>query len=141
MGFDRAYAIGAAGLAAQRTRMEAVASNLVNVRTTRTAEGGPYRRLAPVFAAERVAEPGARGFDAALRSVAVQRIAVDDSEPMRLYEPGHPDADESGYVDYPAIDLGSEMVDMLSATRSYEANVTLVRSVRDMARSTLEILS
>ena len=140
MGLDRAFAIAAAGLAAQRTRMETVASNLVNVRTTRTAEGGPYRRLSPVFQAERIGAAGQGDFGDALRSVAVERVVADDSEPLRVFEPGHPDADETGYVSYPSIDLGSEMVDMLSATRSYEANVTLVRSVRDMVRTTLEIL-
>jgi len=141
MSLQRAFAISATGLTAQRTRMETVASNLANARTTRTPEGGPYRRQAPVFAAEPLSVSFDDTLGRVLRSVQVQRIAQDDSEPLLRYEPGHPDADAAGFVAYPNIDPVKEMVDMLSATRSYEANVTVVRSVKDMGQHALQIIA
>ncbi len=140
MSLLRAFAISASGLTAQRTRMETIASNLANARTTRTAEGGPYRRKQPVFTAEPLAASFGDTLGAALRAVRVERIAEDPSPSLMKYEPGHPDADASGMVAYPNVDPVQEMVDMLSATRSYEANVTLVRDVREMGRSALGIL-
>lgn len=140
MSLERAFLIAASGLAAQRTRMEIVASNLANARTTRTPEGGPYRRKEPVFVAEPLAAPFEKSLAGALRSVRVERIVEDPAPPALRYEPGHPDADADGFVPYPNVDPVEEMVDMLSATRSYEANVTLVRSVREMFRSALGIL-
>jgi flagellar basal-body rod protein FlgC len=135
MSLNRAFDIGSLGLSAQRTRMETVASNLANARTTRTPEGGPYKRIAPVFVVTPVAE------NAALRGVRVTEIVEDPSPPVLRFEPGHPDADVEGYVRYPNVDPVKEMVDMLSATRSYEANVTLIKSVRGMLQSALQILS
>jgi flagellar basal-body rod protein FlgC len=120
--------------------METVASNLANARTTRTAEGGPYRRREPIFTAEPVAASFADRLGKTLRAVRVERIAEDPAPPMLRFEPGHPDADEAGFVAYPNVDPVKEMVDMLSATRSYEANVTLVRSVRDMLKNALSIV-
>ncbi len=140
MSLDRAMSIAAAGLAAQRTRMEVVASNLANARTTRTPEGGPYRRREPVFTAEAVPGSFGEALDGALRSVRVESIVEDPAPPALKFEPGHPDADPSGFVAYPNVDPVQEMVDMLSATRSYEANVTVVRSVREMVRSALQIV-
>jgi flagellar basal-body rod protein FlgC len=140
MSLNRVLEIGAAALAAQRTRMEAVASNLANSRTTKTPEGGPYRRKQPVFTAEPVAASFGDQLGQALRSVRVERIVDDPSPPVMKYEPGHPDADAAGMVAYPNVDPVQEMVDMLSATRSYEANVTVVRDVREMTRSALQIL-
>jgi flagellar basal-body rod protein FlgC len=141
MSLLRALAIAATGLSAQRTRMETVASNLANARTTRSPEGGPYRRQSPVFAADPI--PGATGDDPLgrdLRGVRVEEIFSDPGPPVLRHEPGHPDADAAGFVAYPDVDPVTEMVDMLSATRSYEANVTVVRSVRDMGRAALEII-
>lgn len=144
MSLQRAFAISASGLSAQRTRMETVASNLANANTTRTAEGGPYKRKMPVFMSQ--AEVQTFGeqirsrLNAGLRSVAVERIAEDDSPPQLKFEPGHPDADEKGMVAYPNVDPVVEMVDMLSATRSYEANVTAVKSVRAMGAAALDII-
>jgi len=140
MSLERAFAIAASGLAAQRTRMEIVASNLANARTTRSPEGGPYRRKEPLFVAEPVGAPFEEALAGALRSVRVQGIVEDPTPGVVRYEPGHPDADADGFVRYPNVDPIEEMVDMLSATRSYEANVTLVRSVREMLRSALGIL-
>lgn len=140
MSLNRVLEIGAAALAAQRTRMETVASNLANARTTKTAEGGPYRRKMPVFTAEPVAAPFGDQLGLALRSVRVEGIVEDPAPPVMKYEPGHPDADAAGMVAYPNVDPVQEMVDMLSATRSYEANITVVRDVREMTRSALQIL-
>ena len=139
MSLQRAFTIGASGLTAQRTRMETVASNLANARTTRTAEGGPYRRREPVFTAEPVRTSFGETLGRALRAVRVERIATDPSAPVLRHEPGHPDADEQGFVAYPNVDPVREMVDMMSATRSYEANVTLISGIRSMVRSALEI--
>ncbi len=141
MSLQRAFAIAASGLTAQRTRMESVASNLANARTTRTPEGGPYRRQAPIF----VSQPLTNNFDdmlgSSLRAVRVDSVATETMPPILRYEPGHPDADESGFVAYPNVDPVREMIDMLSATRSYEANVTVVRGVREMSGAALEILT
>jgi flagellar basal-body rod protein FlgC len=140
MSLNRALGICAAGLSAQRTRMEIVASNLANARTTRTPEGGPYKRKEPVFTADPVPSNFGDELGVALKSVRVERIVEDPAPPVKKFEPGHPDADESGFVSYPNVEPLQEMVDMLSATRSYEANVTTVRSIREMLRSALGIL-
>ena len=139
MSLKQAFDVSASGMSAQRTRMETIASNLANVRTTRTAEGGPYRRRAPVFVTEAFR---GRWRDAlnGLRKVKVETIAEDPSAPVMRYEPGHPDADAAGYVAYPNVDAAQEMVDMLSATRSYEANINVLKSLRTMVRSALDIL-
>jgi flagellar basal-body rod protein FlgC len=134
------FSIAASGLTAERVRLQTVASNMANARTTRTAEGGPYRRRHAVFTAEPVPSAFGDALGLALRRVRVERIVADPAPPLVKYEPGHPDADAAGFVAYPNVDPLLEMVDMLSATRSYEANVTLVRSVREMLRSALQIL-
>jgi flagellar basal-body rod protein FlgC len=140
MSLMRALGISASGLAAQRARMEVVASNLANARTTRTPEGGPYRRKSPVLTAEPVPATFGDAMGAALRGVRLERIVEDPAPPIRKFEPGHPDADAAGFVAYPNVDPVVEMVDMLSATRSYEANITMVRSIKEMSRSALGIL-
>ncbi len=125
---------------AQRVRMSVIASNLANVETTRTAEGGAYRRKDIVFSAE-------QGFGAVLRSavdtqspgVKVAGI-IEDKRPLKYaYEPSHPDADDKGYVAYPNINVAEEMVNMITASRSYEANVSAFKATRDMAMKALEI--
>ena len=135
-----AFGIGAAGLSAQRTRMEVVASNLANARTTRTPEGGPYVRKLPVFTAEPLTANFGDTLGHALHTVRVERIVDDPSPPILRHEPGHPHADAQGFVAYPNVDAVREMIDMLSATRSYEANVTVVRGIRQMLRNALGIL-
>jgi flagellar basal-body rod protein FlgC len=139
MSLNRAFGIGAAGLTAQRTRMETVASNLANARTTRTPEGGPFRRLLPVFGSKPLEAPIGDRIGRDLRSVEVLRVIADPSPPLLRFEPGHPDSNAEGLVAYPNVDPVKEMVDMLSATRSYEAGVTIVKSVREMSHAALEI--
>jgi flagellar basal-body rod protein FlgC len=132
--------VAASGLSAERTRMNTVASNLANARTTRTEDGGPYKRLDPVFQARplsRVAGPNA--FGQAVSTVQVSSIQKDQRDPMSVYEPGHPDADANGYVKYPNINVVEEMVNMMTASRAYEAGVTSIESVKSMARSALAI--
>ncbi len=134
----------ASGLSAQRLRMNLISANLANVHTTRTAEGGPYRRREVVFQAV----PPARGFGAAMRHAATAappsevrplKIIEDVRPPVLKYDPGHPDADENGYVALPQVNVMEEMVNLMSATRSYEANLNAVRAARDMALKALEI--
>lgn len=143
MSFLSSMDISASALTAERTRMDVVAENLANINTTRTAEGGPYRRRYVVF--EQKADPSFNEYltDALGRragsGVRVSEIGEDQS-PFKLdYEPGHPDANADGYVEMPNVDLAREMVDMISATRSYEANVTAANATKNMALKALEI--
>lgn len=138
MGIGTSDEIAAAGMSAQRLRLEIIAANLANARTTRTAEGGPYRRKFPVFRAVNL-EAGARSFAGELRSVAVDDIRADDSELQRLYQPGHPDADEYGYVSYPNINIIDEMVNLAGAARSYEANLQVLKTVGRLSNAALDI--
>jgi len=117
--------------------MDTIANNLANANTTRTEEGGPYRRQMPVFSARTQAQPNQHGFKGAGGRV----IGIhEDPTPGRLvYDPEHPDADAEGYVHYPNVNIVTEMVDMITATRAYEANVTVINSARSMAMKALEI--
>src|SRR6266496_154932 len=118
--------IGASGMAAQRTRAELLVENLANAETTRTPEGGPYRRKDVVFESTPVESPFSSVFQSQLESssgVAVSDVVTDNSEPERRYLPGHPDADKEGYVAFPKINTAEDMVDLMNATRSYQANV------------------
>lgn len=133
--------IAASGLEAQRARLELIASNLANAQTTRTAEGGPYRRQLAVFAAKSVEGGGfADALDQAARGAQIIDARSDPRPPVMRYEPGHPDANPEGYVAYPNIDPAEEMVDMLSAVRTYEANVNVVKTARQMNESALSMI-
>lgn len=138
MGIDRMMKVAASGLAMQRARMEAVASNLANAQTTRTPEGGPYVRKLPVVRAERL-EGASFGdaLDRAVRQVRVTDVIEDQTPGAIRFEPGHPDADAEGYVTYPNVDPVKEMVDLLSAARSYEANANVVKVAGRMHESAL----
>ena len=143
MDFFDALHISSSGLTAQRLRMNLIAANLANMNTTRTKAGGPYRRKDPVFAAQAPAASfremlGNRQREL-LKEVAVVRIVEDSRPPIKKHDPTHPDADENGYVSMPNINLMEEMVNMISATRSYEANVTAIQSAKAMALKALEI--
>jgi len=147
MGFMDTLAISASGMTAERLRMDVVANNLANVNTTRTPGGGPFRReqvaLAPTtasFAQTLAGLSGAEeGMGAVSGGVRVAGITPDMRPFKRAYEPGHPDADAQGYVSLPNIDTVTEMVDMMSATRAYEANVAAVGAVKSMAMKAMEI--
>ncbi|MHB0939769.1 MAG: flagellar basal body rod protein FlgC [Armatimonadota bacterium] len=121
------FDIAASGLAAQRFRLDVVSGNLANAETTRTPEGGPYRRQQVVFEA---------GEDGGVQLVE----AVPDERPLRsVYQPGHPDANADGYVEMPNVNPVEEMVDLVAATRSYEANVTALNATKGMIKKALEI--
>jgi len=131
------FNIAASGLTAQRVRVQTISSNLANARTTRTDEGGPYQRRAPVFRAQPTQTFGS-ALDQVLSSVRVDRIARMGGV-RQVFDPGHPDADGEGYVAMPDIDVIAEMVDLMTASRSYEANINAVNTTRDMALRALEI--
>lgn len=124
--------VSASGLAAQRRRLDVVANNIANAETTRTPQGGPYRRQQVVFSAEQAGVEG--------QGVSVTQVIEDQRPPRIIYRPGHPDADEKGFVAMPNVNVMEEMVDMVSATRSYEANVAAVDAAKAMVRKALEIV-
>lgn len=144
MNFFSAMEIAASGLGAQRTRMNALASNLANARTTRNENGdGPYRRLDPVFRAvplnERIAEMQRDPHAGRAYMVEVPEIREDDGPPQQVYEPSHPDADENGFVQLPNVNVVEEMVNMITASRAYESGVTVMQTIKSMARSAISI--
>lgn len=126
-----ALSVSASGLSAQRTRLNATASNIANVQTTRTPEGGPYKRLDAVF----------RTVDAGdgVAGVRVDEVREDQEAPRLAYDPGHPDANPEGYVAMPNVNLVEEMVNMITAQRAYEANASAVDVTKKMARSAIGI--
>lgn len=141
MDFLTALHISTTGLTAQRTTMNVIAANLANLNTTRTPEGVPYRRRIALMTAEPLEDFQAvlAGFNEALSKVEVSEI-VEEATPFRqVYDPGHPDANESGYVSFPNVDVVTEMTDMMIARRSYEANVTSIAATKRMALKALEI--
>ncbi len=131
--------IGVSGLLAQRARMAATASNLANAQTTRTPEGGPYRRRDPVFTTQSVGGPFADRLSGAMRKVEVSRVALDPRPAVIRFEPGHPDADATGHVALPRVNTVEEVSNMMSASRSYQANLLVLRKAREMARAALNI--
>ena len=138
--------ISASGLTAERLRMDVTAENLANAQTTRGADGQPYRRK------EVILQEAPGSFGATLSSVIgggsntngggvhVAGIVEDPTPPKRIYDPGHPDADAQGYVSMPNVDTVTEMVDLISASRAYEANVTAMQAAKQMFSRTLELL-
>lgn len=143
MNFFDALHISSSGLSAQRLRMNLISSNLANVNTTRTSEGGPYRKKEAVFAASQQEQGFQNILDSQLKGktseVKVLGV-VESSAPFQLkYDPAHPDADKKGFVKMPNVNLVEEMVNMISATRSYEANVAAVSAAKKMALKALEI--
>ncbi len=139
--FD-ALSISASGMAAQRLRSQLLVENIANAETTRTAGGGPYRRKDAVFTATSVGNSFGTVLDSALQptGVRVADIVVDARDPELRYLPGHPDADPSGYVAFPRVNAAEEMVDLMSAGRSYEANVAAISALKDMILRSLDIL-
>ena len=140
------FEISGSGLSAQRLRMDTVSNNIANVNTTRTAEGGPYKRLRVVFTPRQPEpifllpmDPKARAAAQLGAGVRVAGVSPDPTAPKMVYDPGHPDADAKGYVAMPNVNIVNEMVDLISASRAYEANVTAINSAKQMAAKALEI--
>ncbi|MCC7408570.1 MAG: flagellar basal body rod protein FlgC [Phycisphaeraceae bacterium] len=128
--------ISTSGLVAQRTRMEVITANLINRDSQLDAQGNyaPYRRRVPVFAVGDPATGGDRG-------VHVQEIALDTSPLRKVHEPGNPLADAQGYVEYPNVDLATEMINAIDASRAYEANITAAEATKSMMLSSLRLLA
>ncbi len=135
----QALDISGSALAAERVRMQVVTTNIANAGVTRTAEGGPYRRREVVFAEELARAIGDDRDGIPAGGVRVAGVVPDPSAFERVYRPSHPDADDEGFVAMPNVNVALEMVDLLSASRSYEANLTSVRAFQEMMRQTLAI--
>lgn len=144
MGIFSSLNISGTALTAERTRMDVISKNIANVNTTRTSSGKPYRRQMPLFK-----EMEGQSFSSILSrennklaeksGVKITGIVEDKTPFKTIYDPGHPDADKDGYVLMPNVDIVTEMVDMITASRSYEANMTSINSAKSMAMKALEI--
>jgi flagellar basal-body rod protein FlgC len=134
--------VSASGMAAQRARAEAIAENLANADTTRTGEGGPYRRKDVVLTSEAQSSPFAAFFQTEIGGVGVgvSEVLEDLREPVMRYQPGHPDANVEGYVAYPNVNHAEEMVDLMSATRGFHANAAALSAIKDMVGKSIDLL-
>lgn len=145
------FRISGSALTAEKTRLDIIAGNIANMNTTRTAEGGPYKRRTVAFAEDlaqarskrMIVEPFVPSREAGGHfggyGVRVDRIYADHRPPMMVYDPEHPDSGEDGYVLYPNVELAKEMTDMITAQRSYEANTTAVQTAKSLYMKALEI--
>lgn len=145
MSLFSAISVSASGMAAQRTRAELLVENMANAETTRTADGGPYRRKDAVFKSSEVGSSFADMFHVELdpqsTGVQVSDITVDQRDPEKRYLPGHPDADKDGYVSFPRINPAEDMVDLMGTTRNYESNIAAMSAVKDMIQKSINLLS
>lgn len=151
MGFFDGYNVAVSGMTAQRTRINVVSANIANAKTTHTEDGGPYKKQNVVFEelllqkgqkvnSNDVEHTNSAKTDLALRGVGVKSVVEDDAKPVMRYEPSHPDANEEGYVAYPDINPVVEMVDLIEAMRSYEANLATFNTHKNIDTKTLDIL-
>ncbi len=151
MGFFDGYNVAVSGMSAQRTRINVVSANIANAKTTHTQEGGPYKRQNVVFEelllknGEKIPlndleHTSSKNSDTSLKGVGVKSIVQSDAKPVLRYEPSHPDANEDGYVSYPNINPVIEMVDLIEAMRSYEANLATFNTHKSIDNKTLDIL-
>ena len=140
MSFLTAFNISANGMSAERLRINVISSNIANINTTRTPEGGPYRRKDVIFEATPINDENSFEKQLKLETVKVKDIVEDSRPPILKYDPSHPDADKDGYVKMPNINIMEEMVNLINASRSYEANVQVMRSAKDMITRTIDIL-
>jgi flagellar basal-body rod protein FlgC len=146
MNLFRVMEISGSAMLAERMRAEVVSANLANAETTRTAAGGPYQRMHVVFGARPAAGPRfgmmlASFADLHAEDVRVVNVVPDTAEPVRRFEPGHPDADAQGYVSYPSISPAEELVNLMGAARAYEMNASAVNSTKNMIQSAITILT
>ncbi len=135
--------VSESGMTAQRTRAELLVENLANAETTRTPEGGPYRRKDVVFESAPAESPFSSVFESQLGQpdgVRIAEVVQDNSEPERRFQPGHPDADKDGYVAFPRMNPAEDMVDLMGASRSFEANVSAISAVKDMIQRSIDLL-
>lgn len=144
MSFFNSINVSATGLTAERLRMDLISENIANANTTRTPSGGPYRRKVAIFRAQdgnsfEVMLNQAKGAGTLGKGVEIAGIAEDQSDFKKEYNPSHPDADSQGYVSLPNVEVVNEMINMISASRAYEANVTSINTTKSMAMKALEI--
>lgn len=139
MSFFSSLAVAGSGLRAERLRVDLATANLANQNSTRTPEGGPYRRRDPVLQAVAFGDRFGSGFESALRQVSVRRIVTDARPPREIFDPSHPDADERGVVLMPNVNIAEEMVNLMSAQRAFEADLTVIRTSREMAERALRL--
>ncbi len=141
MSLFSALQVSASGMAAQRTRAEMLVENMANAETTRTPEGGPYKRKDVVFSSDVQASPFSAAFQNELSTgVTVSDVVTDNRAPELRYMPGHPDADDNGYVAFPNFNSAEEMVNLMNAQRSYEGNVSAMAAVKDMINHSIDLL-
>jgi len=139
-----ALSVSASGMTAERTRAQILVENIANADTTRTAEGGPYRRQDVVFQSEQVGSSFSSLLSSSMsegsaNGVGISEVVQDTSEPERRYLPGHPDADKDGYVAFPKVNPAEDMVDLLGASRSYQANISAMSAVKDMIQRSIDL--
>lgn len=143
MSLFASLSVSASGMYAQRERAEVLVENIANSDTTRTPNGGPYKRRDVVFQSDSATSPFSsefgRAFDPQLTGVSVSDISVDEKEPERRYLPGHPDADKNGYVAFPNVNPTEDMVDLMGASRAYQANVAAISAVKDMIQKSIDL--
>ena len=132
------FNVAASGLSAERLRLQTIATNMANARTTRTEEGGAYQRRVPVFEAVSVDRFGDM-LDRETQRVVVSAIETDGSAPQPVFDPSHPDADAEGYVAYPNVNILEEMVDLMTTARTYEANLKVLSTTQQMANQAIEL--
>jgi flagellar basal-body rod protein FlgC len=141
MSLFSSLSVSASGMAAQRERAALLVENIANAETTRTPEGGPYKRKDAIFSSASVASEFSSELDAQMQTgVKVTGISVDQRPPEKQYMPGHPDADADGYVATPRMNPAEDMVDLTSANRSYQANVAAISAVKDMIQKSIDLL-
>jgi len=139
--------ISASALTSERLRMDVISNNIANSQTTRTAQGGAYRRKRVVFEAQeagrspfqRIASRGNMADVYGLQGVRVRRIIESNEDMVRTYDPTHPDADAEGFVEYPNVDISTEMVDLMAASKAYQSNVTVIQTAKTMVQAALQI--
>ncbi len=139
MDFSVPFKICSSGLAAQRARMDVITSNLANVGTTRTPEGGPYKRKEVVLGSENAVTEFSDRLQGVLQTVEVKEIAEDKNGVKLIYDPSHPDADEKGFVAMPNVNVVLEMAEMINVNRSYEACATAFDATKNMALKAIDL--
>jgi flagellar basal-body rod protein FlgC len=139
MSLFRTLQVSGSALGAERLRAELASSNIANANSTRSAEGGPYRRRDPIFQSASVSSPFDSALERAVRGVNVPQVRIDSRPPREVFNPSHPDADPSGIVRMPNVDVVEELVNLRSAQRAYEANLSVITAAREMAQRALRL--
>lgn len=143
MDFKTTISIAGQGLSAQRARLNVIGSNLANANTTRTREGGPYQRRNVLLKATNITDPFGSLLEGVLNEapngVEISKVSQSKGAARLVFDPGHPDADAEGYVAMPTVNVVDEMVDMMTSSRAYEANATLVQSIKALAKEAINI--